>query len=338
MPQKSINCTFQRCQQGLTDDGPKNGQQMSHWKSTHVDEPYIFTCGYTGTMVEARRNPQNCLLFTCICGKSAVLSTGSIKRHYDRCQAIRAQVQPTPVSTASTAASVSTVSTTAPVSTASTADPVSTALTTASVSTAIPISTTAPAATIAPYSTVIPTTPSTASDHLGSTIAMEELTVSVTSSPELERRANDFQHPGMFLAILSFCETVSSKLIYFTTFKDDNSVAASGSRYEEQPYHSQQSHDSKDAVRNRIEGLTTQVTSELEKFNRDIILEIGRLREYLSTEMDERLNRISEMTAMGQEYSAIPAVREAIQYELKPVMQSINAKFQLMDTNQRQQI
>ncbi|KAI9240528.1 MAG: hypothetical protein BYD32DRAFT_408038 [Podila humilis] len=91
---KTASCSFSICANGLRSSDRENFKpsEEAHWRSCHVDEPVKFTCPYTEHDVEHRRNPQKRYLFVCVCGKSRLLNSGSVKRHYTTCSTVRRQV------------------------------------------------------------------------------------------------------------------------------------------------------------------------------------------------------------------------------------------------------
>jgi hypothetical protein len=91
---KAASCSFSRCANGLKSSERENFKPLeeAHWRACHVDEPVKFTCRYTGHNVELRRNAARRYLFTCVCGQSRLLNSGSVKRHDDICRSIRRQV------------------------------------------------------------------------------------------------------------------------------------------------------------------------------------------------------------------------------------------------------
>ena len=91
---KAASCSFSICANGLKSSDRENFKPLeeAHWRSCHVDEPVKFTCPYTEHDVELRRNPQKRYLFVCVCGKSRLLNSGSVKRHYTTCSTVRRQV------------------------------------------------------------------------------------------------------------------------------------------------------------------------------------------------------------------------------------------------------
>ena len=93
MPKVS-DCTYAKCADGLTASERENftATEEAHWRACHDDEPLRFTCPYTGANVEVRRNPQDRYLFTCMCRKSRLLNTGSVKRHYALCSIVKERV------------------------------------------------------------------------------------------------------------------------------------------------------------------------------------------------------------------------------------------------------
>ncbi|KAF9577042.1 hypothetical protein BGW38_008008, partial [Lunasporangiospora selenospora] len=103
MPNAS-KCSFRQCAKGLSLDNRENFDQSdeAHWKGYHIDEPFKFTCPFTGNDVEFRRIPEAGYKFSCVCEKASILYTRSVKRHYDRCSvAKRMALQATPTRTES---------------------------------------------------------------------------------------------------------------------------------------------------------------------------------------------------------------------------------------------
>ncbi|GJJ78330.1 hypothetical protein EMPS_10689 [Entomortierella parvispora] len=87
MPKQSV-CSFLKCSLGLDSSERENFSppEETHWKLYHEDDPVKFDCPYTGEEVEIRRNPQRRYFFTCVCNKSVILNSGSVKRHYSTCE------------------------------------------------------------------------------------------------------------------------------------------------------------------------------------------------------------------------------------------------------------
>src|ERR1700744_5469009 len=75
-------CTFSKCAIGLNSSTRENFtvEEELHWKACHVNEPVKFTCPYTGQDVQLERNPQLRYYFICVCGKSKILNSGSVRR------------------------------------------------------------------------------------------------------------------------------------------------------------------------------------------------------------------------------------------------------------------
>ncbi|GJJ75807.1 hypothetical protein EMPS_10687 [Entomortierella parvispora] len=89
---KASSCSFQVCGQGLVQEDRENftPDDEFHWKTHHVDEPFTFTCGHSRNQVTFHRD-RKIGLFTCICRRARILSTGSVKRHYDSCITVKEQ-------------------------------------------------------------------------------------------------------------------------------------------------------------------------------------------------------------------------------------------------------
>lgn len=91
---KVANCSFSRCSNGLESSERENftPSEEAHWRMCHIDEPIKFTCPYMGHDVELQRNPERWHLFICVCGKSCLLHSGSVRWHYISCPSIMRQV------------------------------------------------------------------------------------------------------------------------------------------------------------------------------------------------------------------------------------------------------
>ena len=87
-------CTFSKFAIGLNSTTQENfsAEEDAHWRACHVNEPVKFSCPYTEQDVQLERNPQRRYYFTCVCGKSKILNSGSVRRHYGSCPVIRRQV------------------------------------------------------------------------------------------------------------------------------------------------------------------------------------------------------------------------------------------------------